>query len=449
VLSLVGLLGANAPAQVPDGWYAVSFFGLGTEPPTNGVFLFHPRTPGPAVRITGLDPDLTGDLGPWARVRPVASIGGSSLLVRPSDGALVVGERTPQMGDTIDLHIVQLSGTHAVSTVKVPLGISGGGGEVTQADFLPNEDVLVGVSVITSGPLANQLLGIVSRDGSTVTAVPVTLVNPPAGNIINATAASRDGTEAYLGLYVSGVQGEVLAVPLPQGGTARHIATIPAGISNLAVEPSGRLIATGLGGPPNLFAVDPANGNVVAIPTSVGTFNAVAVETVTSNFAIVTANAGSPRRSVFWMEPSGDAHLLCDPVFQTPSGIDVRHDPRVYGAGSPRDNAYDWALTPNPGGLPTLGNAGFSVTLTSAPGTAPGAVVVSLAAASFPLLGVQVLVDPARVLQVLPIAGSPSLTIPYPVPDEPALSGTRLHFQSFHQEPGGLAASPGLLVGVL
>ena len=52
----------------------------------------------------------------------------------------------------------------------------------------------------------------------------------------------------------------------------------------------------------------------------------------------------------------------------------------TFGAPTPRNQTYTWRLAPNPGGLPTVGNSGFSFTVDASPG-APVVTGFVLAAA--------------------------------------------------------------------
>jgi hypothetical protein len=230
-------------------------------------------------------------------------------------------------------------------------------------------------------------------------------------------------------------------------------------VSNLAFDDRGGLVAScvGGGGGPTLFLIAPSTGMVTPIPPvpEIGVLAAFAMEQVTGNFALVTGGAALPGGTTYWAVPGGAATQLT--FFQTgwwglKSGIDVNPDPEKYGAGTPGGNVYSWSLTPNPGGLPTIGNGAFSLTLASSPGTAGGFHVASLARADFPLLGVRVLLDPAQIVLVQPIPAQPSVTLPLPIPSDVAVRGFRLCFQSFHadpQAPQGLAASAGVEVTVL
>ena len=99
-LAALALLATPLISQVPDGWYVYGSFQSSLKGET-GIFMNHPRNPGKPVAITGLNADLK-----WVPNSPVNQ-GASCLVYRPSDGALIVGERAPG-GHSVDLHIITL-----------------------------------------------------------------------------------------------------------------------------------------------------------------------------------------------------------------------------------------------------------------------------------------------------------------------------------------------------
>jgi hypothetical protein len=462
-LAIAVPLTANLRAQVPDGWYVISSFKTTNPvaPGDGGLFLVHPRTPGLPIPVTGLGSDLTG-----AGTAGIV-LGADSVLRRSSDGALIVGERGPA-GTAIDLHLITLAGSAVASDVTYPVGVevSPFGGGITQTAILPSGEVLVGVFGIGSGPLAGASLGTVSPASGTVTAVPVTL-SPGVLPGLNALCLDSSGFVAYFGNDNGNGTSTVYSVPVPAGGTASLVATLPALASNLAFRSPGLLVATCLLGPPNLFEIDlsATPATVTAIPTPLGALNGLAMESVTSEYAVVSSSAGTPPVSVFWMTPVGIATWLSSGPpggWGLTSGISIDPNPEAYGSGTPGTTTA-WALSPNPGGLPTLGNCSFSLTLNSPPPPpAASFYAASLAAASIPNflgLGITLLVDPAQIVVLDPLP--PTGTIPLCIPNDPALlpSGSNLFttqgqvfFQVFHVGAGGpfgITASEGLRVTVL
>lgn len=451
-LALLTTCLTGAIAQVPEGYYAWCSFQSSRRGQT-GVFFSHPRNPGAPIVVTGLTADLK-----WDQVNAVNQ-GASCLLRRPSDGVLIVGERAPQ-DHSVDLHFLTLVGSAVYRDVLYSVGTSNGSGEIPQTSLLPDGRVLVAATGLSSGPLAlyntvaygMEGVGILDPVSGRLTPVPITNGAKLPG-VYNGMVASPDGKTCYLGTWVSGTQGDVWAIPLPGGGTATKVASVNAGLSNLAIDVDGKLLIATLNGPPNLYKVDLGNNKVEAIKTANGPLNAIAVETVSGNYAIASANSGIPFRSVFWMERGGKEHLLTSPDKATISGIDINPNPEAYGPATAGPlNSYAWALSPNPGGLPTTGNSNFSLTLDAERGIGlPGVFLVSLARLIKPItaLGVQVCIDPTQILVTGVVMPAKRMTIPMPLPADTSLAGIELYFQTLHLEGNAFAASSGLAVTIL
>ncbi|HKB14567.1 MAG TPA: hypothetical protein VKF62_00800 [Planctomycetota bacterium] len=428
-----------------------------------GLRLLHPRTPGPPVPITGLAPALVGSVG------GIGPEGASCVVRRPSDGALLVGNISPAPGSVVGLHILTLNGTAVASDATYDVGgVSGSQfGQISQCALLPNGDILVAVSGLGTGALSGQILGLVKPSvgppSTPGTVVPVAVSPPPPFGFANAVTTDAAGTTAYVGMFGAMLISQVWSVPLPNGGAPSLVADLPAGVTSLARQNDGTLIAACIGGPPNLFSIDPtapSPGNVTPIVTSIGEMNAVAVETVTGNFAVGRTNSSGPPSAAFWITPGGAATLLSlGPPFSAwgvLSGVAIHPDPESYGSGTPGTNAYAWSLAPNAGGLPTLGNASFNLTLSSIPACAPGVYAVSLgkAAPPIPIAGVSLNIDPALLVFVAPLPSpcSTTATVPLGIPPDPTLVNGKVFVQTFHFDagaPSGIAASDGVEVTVL
>ncbi len=442
-------LGAAALAQVPDGYVVWgSFQGSAGN---NGVYFSHPRdTTAAPVAVTGLPAALAYD--------PLGRRGAAALLRRPSDGALIVGERSPA-GTSVDVHVLTLDGSHVVMAQLFSVGTSDQVGEIPQMGLLPDGRIVVAATDLQAGGPLSQFLtagynyegvGILDTVSGGVTPIPITNLNQFPG-VINSLAVSRDGQTVYIGNYISVSSGDLWAVPI-SGGAATQVAMLPAGASNLAVDLDGTVLVTTLNGPPNLFRYDPATLTTAPLATASGPLNAVAIESVTGNYLLATANGGVPARSLLWLDGAGVEHPLISPNMATISCIDSNPNPEAYGSGTAGTNSYDWELAPNPGGLPEVGNVGFSLTLASSQPTTVPLLFVSSLAASPPtqLLGLDVLVD-------LTVSTSTFSTLvdratqPFPLPPVAWLVGIELFTQAFVLEPltNTLAASPGVGFTVL
>lgn len=440
-----------ARGQVPDGWIVwCSFQGATGQ---TGVFFSHPRdATEPWVAVTGLSPDLA--------YSPGQRQGASCVLRRASDGALLVGERAPA-GRSVDLHVLTLRGHEVVRALLFSAGTSANAGEIPQCALLPDGRVLLAATDLTRGPLAVQAtasynmqgVGILDIDSGSIDVVPIGNF-AQLGGVINAITASADGTTAYIGNYLSTTAGDVWSVPLPAGGQATQIAQLGAGVSGLAIDVDGSLLATTLNGPPNLYRIDVVSGAVAVVATTSGPLNAIAVERVTGNRIVATANSGIPPRSLLWLEPNGTEHVLASPNLATIAGVDVNPNPEAFGAATPgAASTHEWRLVPDPSGLPLVGNTAFAVTERTTGAVTPGVAAFALRGLASPvdLLGCAVHIDLGQFVAGAWLAPVADNTIPLPIPNVLALRGAELFAQSFHLEPTGarLSASSGLHLTLL
>lgn len=436
-------------AQVPQGWYLFGTFGGASSTLTKGIYMSHPRNPGAATALTGLQGDLV-------------VTGTASILYRQSDGAVLVGERSP-VNASVDLHVLKLSGNAVVSDASFSVGTGGPCcGEIPQMALASDGRVVVAATDLSGGPLKQYLstsygwqgLGIVDTSSGLVTPIPIS--NGAAiVDVYNALALSPDEQTVYIGTYSTNTKGDVYAVPYPNGGTATLVATIPAGISNLAFDNDGYLMVTDAYTTQGLFRLNVATAAFTQIPHSSNALNGIANDPVSGGFAIVTGSSGVPARSLLWTDKNGTDHLLASPSgIATPSGVAISQNPARFGKATAAANSYQWTLAPNPGGLPEVGNAGFSLTvaMSGTGSTQFGVFGLATSRLTTPvsMLGVEVWIDFATVVLSGIVPALPSATLALPIPNDPGLSGLTLYFQTFHQETGGaMGATPGLKLTVL
>lgn len=444
-------LAAAAVAQVPDGYYVFGSFqgaaGL------NGIYFAHPRDSAAApIPVTGLPPALGYD--------PAGRRGAACVNWRSSDQMLFAGERSPA-GTSVDLHMLRLNGAAVVFDQLFSVGTSANVGEIPQAGLLPDgRIVLAATDLMAGGPLAQfqtlqynwEGVGIVDPISGSVTPVPISNLSAFPG-VINGLAVTPDGATIYLGNYISATAGDLWSVPIT-GGVATLVASLPAGSSNVAIDGDGTVLVTTLNGPPNLFRYDPSAQTTTPVATTTGPLNAIAVESVTGNYVLATANAGVPSRSLVWMTPGGQENVLLSPNLATISAVDVNPNPEAYGVATVGTASYDWQLAPNPGGLPQSGNAGFSLTLTASDPSlvSLSAFVLSLARSVPPGniagLGVEVDLGFASTF-VGSFQGSGTTALP--IPAGATLVGMPVFAQTFLWEvaPATVAASRGVEFTIL
>jgi hypothetical protein len=440
-LGALTALASLATAQVPAGWYVFGTFSPAAG--QTGLFLAHPRKPGQPTTIA----HVQGDLG---------RTGSSCVLYRESDGAILAGERAP-VGGSVDLHMIQLQETSVLFDASFSLGRGGPCcGEIPQIALLPDGRVVVAVTDVDAGPLANILttgygwqgVGIVDTSSGLVTAIDITN-GAILTDVFNALALAPDASKVYLGTYVSGTRGDIWEVPI-DGGNATIAATVPAGISNLTFDAAGELWVTTLDSAQPLFRVTVSNGAVVAIPQTHGALNAIASEPTTGGFALATGSGGAPRRSLLWADANGLATLLSSPGLATPSGITMRPTPTEIGHATSGNASYEWRRE-NSTGLPTTGNAGYSLVLDAAGAVQPGFLVMTSAALTSPfvIFGCEVYVDSTTLALIAPVP-TPPVAIPLGIPSDPNLVGLELFAQSFHAEgPTQILATSALAITIL
>lgn len=197
----------------------------------------------------------------------------------------------------------------------------------------------------------------------------------------NACIVDAPGQNAYVGVFESLNQSTIHVVPL-DGSPAYPIASIPAGVSGLAIDPrDGSLYASCLGGPPNLFKIHPVWGAVTPI-------------------------AINPNPSRFGSLEAGPS-------------VTVRFDLPWTGAATGVD------------GLPLAGNTSFGVSLSTSPPDRPlsGLIGLSLARAATPIpVGSgSIVTEPAALIAAIPVNAIGHFALPIPLP--PGITGIEACFQ--------------------
>lgn len=439
--ALAGVLAVAVPAQVPDGWAVASRFRDANQPTLpGGLTILHTDRAGLSMEVRGLGPDLTGSSAQFQ------INGASSVLVRPTDGALVVGEHVTGITASVDIHLITLNGIQVaqdrlfnVGQVTSPIGY----GWIDQMAWLPDGRVAY--------TLRGQFFNTMLPAGSTVGALDLATgqLGPLVTNLPgtpNALAISPNGSTLYVGLFGSG-SSRILAVPTA-GGTPRPSPPFPGTILQLATDNDGTLLAGFSRAPDDLLRIDPATWATMPIP-GMGNVNALTVDSVTGNAIAYGFVNGAEALTV--IEPSGALRPLVGigPAESIPSGLAVAASMATYGAASPSQNLHAWEIAPNPGGAPAIGNMAFGLTIDTSPGTAPGVLVVGTRPGSLPLAPGRILrVDPSSVAALFYLPPAATNTLAMPIPADSAFLGLRLFAQSLHLEGNAIAASEGLRLTV-
>lgn len=443
-LAVLAVLTGTALAQIPENSVVISRF-QGNGGATSGLAIVDLAAPGTVVEITGLPPELTGSSS------GLGIEGGASVLINGRTGQVIVGEHALP-GASSDIHVLTLAGNAVVLDDVYPIGNApGGGGWIDQMAWM-NDDIIFTSrgNNVTTGPMAGHHIGIfrpyVGPPGTPGTILPVPITTNPAG-ATNALAVDEKNGIAYFAKFQNNALSEIWSLPVVPGGpavTPTLVATLNTGILNMAYA-NGELIVGSVGG----FSlnhvdvtVNPATVSVIA-----GLFNdvnAVTIDNASGDFLLADSNAGQVYRL-----DAGLGITVLGSVTGGASGVAVRQTMATYGQASIVNNDHEWALAPNPGGEPTVGNVLFSMTVESSPGTALGVYGVSLAESTpLPVLGATLLIDPTTVaLTTLPPAASS--TVPLPIPNNAALGGFQVFGQVFHLEgPTSWSSTRGIRVTI-
>lgn len=270
-----------------------------------------------------------------------------------------------------------------------------------------------------------------------MTAIPPGIITAAAFDVKRALVffAMADGFPFVSTLY---------SVPIAGGAPQALLqSAVSRTFTGIAVHQNGKIY---LGGYP-IQSFDPATGMLAVVAKPAITTTSLAIERTTGDLVFPLNGFGEEGRAVYRMSLGGEQKKLSVLPSGLPSDIAVRHDPWTYGEDSPAQSTYRWQTEPNPGGLPRIGNEGFGLRVVASPsGNRAGALLAATAAGSASVAGVELLLSGSIVFAGnLPASGE----LPLPLPLAPALVGATLYMQSFHLDPGGLAASNGLRLTVL
>lgn len=482
-LLAIGLIAADvALAQVPEGAAVVgtqTTTGIHYVPGTPGLF-FVPLAGGAVVRVTGLPAELATD-GFNAFAQGIASV-----ALRTSDGAVIVGTTTtgsaPSAG-AVKVFVFHLNGAAVdpALTQQIVVGqtVGTGPGRASVA-VLPDGRLLVVASEaglpLQSGAMAGRFLAIVDIAGPSP--VFTLLPNPtglPLPRILGGLAADPTGRFVYFVLSTLTHQAPTIAtLHRLELATSQQcqIASWPGESAfGIACDDAGTVYLSSTN--PTLVqhaihTIRPNGCSPAVVTTVVSSLPLLAfgldLDRASGRFAALSGEnlppfAGPQLNTLSLIDPvPSPATAAVTVVTQPPAGgwgnippyaLAVNNTIESYGPVTDGLNRYTFANFPNPGGQPTLGNAGFTLTMRSAPGVPLLSVLaLSLGRGSLQALGIEVLVDLTTMVLVSVPSGA-SVSYALPIPNNPSLAGFVLTAQSVHLEStGAFRSSRGLEVRI-
>ncbi len=456
-LSLLLLLAAAAPAQELNGWVAVASQQAGGRLGPGGVWLVHSRDTAQSVRpIAGLPATLLG----------VPGLGGGadSVAWRRRDGALIVGDSVLP-GQMAKVHVLQVSGgPNPAVTAALAFAVGThptGNPSVSAMAALPNDDVLFTAWGLSGGLLNGSTFGVLLAND---TVVPFTVTFPPSVvPAVNALAVDSAATVAYAAVHPGGAVMDIYSIPLTQNhqpSTAIWIARVNTLVLSMALDASDRrLTVAGWQGAQNVVTLDVGVRPPVVVGSCPGTatMNAMAREPHADTVVAASFQGATTGYQVGFASFACGAFTWLAPPPPGGWGLvaGVAAAPSLVPFGTPSVNVarYEWQTDVNPGGLPRIGNTGFSVTVRCTTGPAGAGVWIldlNRQPTALPFLGIDLWVLPLHTLPLTPVTTT-SARLDLPIPNALALAGARLCVQSAHVN-GSMAtpldASSGLQITV-
>jgi len=461
--------GAGLSAQVPENAVVVA---TGQVPKLNpgatgksGLFYVSLPTatsPGGTITtLTGLPSELTVD--------PNKPGGATSVVRRHRDGTLFVGDMATN-GGPIHVHILKMNGAHVTTMRKVVLGqgpaAPNAARPVGGLALLPDGRVLVAAGNLVSGPMAGWKIAILDDRPAVPTLTRIVPAAAMTYPVIFGVAVSPDGSTAYALNHswapFSYYPAVLYAVDLTRSDyPVAVLHTWPNHVvTKLAVDRDGAIHAAG----GQLPSSNPFNPSIFKIvydklkkTVKVTKFDGltkvaltgIALERANGRFVLVSNSFPNYTKSVddfsvLTTDSSGKLSVLTGP----PAGgwgspMDVAINDAFEPYGHTRDEQRHWfAEFPNPGGLPEVGNANFSVTMQSNGNPTLSRLLIGLAPTNTMVAGVRLLVEPVVVLGV----PKPTYEWKFPIPNHPVYRGLKVYMQGAHYEAGKWGVSRGLEV---
>jgi len=466
--ALLALSSPTLDAQAPKNAVLVGTTAMYKLPGTTGIFYVTLPT---SKNAGGKIQALSGKLPPELTVKPGQEGGAWSLLRRPSDGTIFVGDAAGA-GGWCHVHILRMAGLRITSYRSVRVGSvppNIGRGTVQGLALLPDGRVLVaGGYPFLKGPLSGGPIGILDDKPKTPTVTPVKLSNTLAQTAVQGLALSPDGRTAYLtvaALFPILYPSILYAIPIPTQQTQTVKPKLlhtwkNRYVSKMTVDRNGVIYTT---------AVDAASKNPVAgtieeirivngktiVRSTTASLNVagVAPRLERATGKIVLVSAFHPKtvknNSVLMSDLSGKISLLAGPPkggWGMPFSTQILNSFETYGEASPT-NKYTFVDFPNPGGLPEVGNKTFSMTVESITASPIASfMVLGASQVNVRVLGLQLLTTPILVLPMSWAKGR--ATLPLPIPNETYFRSKALFAQSIHIQSSIFSASNGLRIEI-
>lgn len=454
-LALVALFTAPTSAQLPENVVVVGTVADTRVPGSSGLyFVTLPGSKSAAGAIRALTP-LPKEL----TVPSSAGRGGCySVLYRPCDGTLFVGDGAGP-GAPYHVHILKVAGSIVVRARSVVVGrvpnVAGNYRYVAGLALLPDGRVVVAHAPVN--PTGRRLAIL---DDKPTTPTLTTVNTTPLVGVFQfpwGLALSPDGRTAYVTSQDPNVffPARLFSVDLTPTLNKKTTTVTPvllhtwpkSVVPKLAADRTGVLFAT---------QADPSSANAPAgtieeirISNNKATIKSIpisfkaalvgpALDRATGRFVFASALTPSTvkNNSVITSDRKGNLTVLTGPPtggWGIPFAIDINDAFEPYGVTKTSDRHW-FEEFPNPGGLPKVGSAKFSVTLVSKTAARGSFLLIGSARSEFPFFGITVLARPDIVLPVLP---GTRTTIPLPIPNDASLYGARVLAQGVHVEQGG------------
>jgi len=439
------VLGAFLHAQVPTGWAACSTFrpGGAAGAVEGGIVVFNPYNPTQRFAVTGLPPNLTG-------ATSGGEDGAAHLLIRKSDGALIVSEFAPA-GQPIFIHVITLNGQAVATDVPIQIATSTGTGRIGGIDWLDASEtqVVFCYDNINSSTLGSKGVGILDLASQTATPIPFAFV--PAGTLTTCLV-DRANQKVFFTVYGLGsapISSRVMDIPLT-GGVPGFGPTIVGTAQHLGFDRNGDVLL-GLinGSASDIYRINPVTRVARIFSTGLNDVRSFAIDEVSGGYIGYGDVGGTV--GYYNFNEGGSQTLLFTPAATGPEsgapGAMVRFPlMEVYGTNQPNQaNTYQWLVDPAAGGAPLIGNASFALHMRGTPSAAIGVMALSLGAATgLPSPFGNLWVDPAQFLGALTLNPTPVQIANVPLPNDPNLVGLDVFAQAIHLEGNRLRTTKAL-----